>query len=254
MLKKITCLLLLANSAHALVVKETSVQNFSLDTPNFWEKCNLNHQCYDIKVELTDYDWMNLNTLHTLFEDKNLSNANPSQEELKKMIQAFLNKLLNADPNYRETQVVRKMTFEGKAQNFVARHFARSGFADMAAHGYYDDTYTVFDLTNKRALSFEEILNAPEDKQKILDLLYKKRPKTEYTPEDDYPLDNFTFAKNQLIFIFPPYEIASYAEGTQIIKLKLDEIRPLLKPEIVASLESWQDLPSKTEIKGSVFE
>lgn len=99
------------------------------------------------------------------------------------------------------------------------------------AHGNYYSVMHNFDLAKGAQLVYDDVLRE-ESKAKILALLRA----AEGNYEDIYPTTNIALRRDGILFNFPPYEIASYADGEIEVLLPYAKIAPFLTAtgEVVA--------------------
>ena len=99
------------------------------------------------------------------------------------------------------------------------------------AHGNYYTVMHSFDLAKGQQLVYEDVLRE-ENKAEILALLRA----AEGNYEDIYPTPNIALRRDGILFDFPPYEIASYAEGEIQVLLPYAKLAPFLTTtgEVVA--------------------
>ena len=122
--------------------------------------------------------------------------------------------------------------------NLLSLEFFRYDFSG-GAHGNYGSTGASYDLRTGRRLHYADIFR-PEAAQQLPALLATAvRPLVGLTATD--PLDEQLFVKQMpvthnvyltaggAVFIYQPYEIASYAQGEIRVFLPIAELRPLLR-------------------------
>jgi hypothetical protein len=109
------------------------------------------------------------------------------------------------------------------------------------AHGYeYTQCYTYDAVRNKRVL-YDDLFNAADSLK--LEAVLDKHIRTMYQIRDnekieDYlltehvePIDNFYLTETGIVFNYPPYQIASYAEGEIKIYVPFAELQGIIKPQ-----------------------
>lgn len=108
------------------------------------------------------------------------------------------------------------------------------------AHGLGNDSYYVFDMSNQRQLTLDDILLPNQKanlekalKAKFIDWIKQNNDNpSEYQKMWQFHLtDNFTFSQQGLRFIYQPYEISPYALGMPELTLKYSELAGIIKPE-----------------------
>lgn len=131
------------------------------------------------------------------------------------------------------------MNLVSHRNNFLTVQYTGDGYTG-GAHGYYFETYKVFDLQNNKTLQLADILSNQDsalwnpilmanftqndgDKGQVEMLLVKEIPLN----------NNFYFDDKNLYFLYNQYEITAYAAGTVLIKVPLSDIKPLLTDEFI---------------------
>ncbi|UOG73803.1 DUF3298 and DUF4163 domain-containing protein [Hymenobacter tibetensis] len=108
------------------------------------------------------------------------------------------------------------------------------------AHGNYGTRATTFDMRTGKALRYADIFrpDATVSLSNLLDQAVRRTLRQTATTK----LDEFLFVKKMpvshnvyltrsgAIFIYTPYEIASYAQGEIQVFVPLEQLRPLLRP------------------------
>ncbi|WP_438819954.1 RsiV family protein [Acinetobacter bouvetii] len=132
---------------------------------------------------------------------------------------------------------------------FVSQQYDRATFAIQtytyssgAAHGMYHQEFVNFDLKNKKRLALQDIvvkgaeqqlLNALYDSNSLwLDQHSVERSKLQLS-------DNFYYGANGIVFVYPLYELASYAEGMTELTLPYSSLTKLIKAEYLPSLPKY---------------
>ncbi|TCH64365.1 DUF3298 domain-containing protein [Acinetobacter sp. ANC 4862] len=171
----------------------------------------------------------------------------------------FIDRIKKADPIAFSTAPNQKInTAEGANPNlsqsstyvrFVNQQYDRATFAIQtytyssgAAHGMYHQEFVNFDLKTKKRLALQDILLKGTEQQ-VLDTLYDsnsiwldqhsiERTKLQLS-------DNFYFGANGIVFVYPLYELASYAEGMTELNLPYVTLTKLVKAEYLPSLPHY---------------
>ncbi len=108
------------------------------------------------------------------------------------------------------------------------------------AHGYYYETYKVFDLKNKKTVQLTDV--ATDIDSKIWDKILmdnflqndSENGQAEMLLVKEIPLNNnFYFDKEYLYFLYNQYEITAYAAGPVLIKIPFSDIKPFLTAEFI---------------------
>ena len=129
------------------------------------------------------------------------------------------------------------MEVVSKKDNFLTIIYTQSGYAG-GAHGFYHETYTMFDLKTGKEILLENIIKNPEDE--AWDRVLKDKLAAEYGDienmllVDTIPLSvNFYFDEKGITFVYNQYEIASYAAGVISIQIPFKKIENLLTPDFI---------------------
>ncbi|MAZ26958.1 MAG: hypothetical protein CL868_07745 [Cytophagaceae bacterium] len=107
------------------------------------------------------------------------------------------------------------------------------------AHGYGSTSYFNFDKKTGKQLSNDDLI---KDKKAFLALAEKKFRELQQVPEGEsinstgYMFENDTFAlpinigfeNNEMVLLYNPYEVASYADGIIEIRFAVSEVQDLL--------------------------
>ncbi len=103
--------------------------------------------------------------------------------------------------------------------SLATQYYAYTG----GAHGNYETVLHNFDVSKGKQLTYESLFS-PDNNDQLLQLL--KSAASEY--ENIHPTKNIALTKEGILFDYPPYEIASYAEGEIEVILPYKEVEPLL--------------------------
>jgi len=171
----------------------------------------------------------------------------------------FIARIKKADPIAFSTAPNQKInTSDGAAPNlsqsstyvrFVSQYYDQATFAIQsysysagAAHGMYHQEFVNFDLNTKKRLALEDILVKGVE-QPVLDALYDAN--TMWLEQHNIERsqlklsDNFYYGANGLVFVYPLYELASYAEGMTELNLPYAAMTQLIKAEYLPSLPHY---------------
>ena len=174
----------------------------------------------------------------------------------------FMGRIKKADPLAFSTAPNQKVnTTEGANPNlsqsstyirFVSQQYDRATFAIQtytyssgAAHGMYHQEFVNFDLKNKKRLALQDIVMKGKEQQ-LLDTLYDSNSiwldQHSIDREKLKLSDNFYFGANGIVFVYPLYELASYAEGMTELTLPYVALTKLVKAEYLPSLPKYPSL------------
>lgn len=141
----------------------------------------------------------------------------------------------SSEPGFAEIYDKITMNVFSRENNFMTVIYTGEGYAG-GAHGYYQETYKVFDLKNKQAVLLENIIENPEDE--AWDRILKDELAAGYENGEDMlyvdtiPLnDNFCFDEEGITFVYNQYEIAPYSAGIIYIYIPFNKIEKLLMPD-----------------------
>ncbi|MGE8560060.1 MAG: RsiV family protein [Acinetobacter sp.] len=174
----------------------------------------------------------------------------------------FIDRVKKADPIAFSTAPNQKInTSEGANPNlsqsstyirFVSQQYDQATFAIQtytysagAAHGMYHQEFVNFDLKNKKRLALQDIVVKGAEQQ-VLDTLYDSNSlwldQHSIEREKLKLSDNFYFGANGIVFVYPLYELASYAEGMTELTLPYVALNKLVKAEYLPSLPKYPSL------------
>ena len=108
----------------------------------------------------------------------------------------------------------------------------------------YHVEYVNFDLQAKKRLALQDVL-AKGAEAKVLSALYDansmwleehniERGKLQLS-------DNFYYGASGIVFVYPLYELASYAEGMTELNLPYQMTKGLFKPEYLPNLPNYEN-------------
>ncbi|OEC88572.1 RsiV family protein [Acinetobacter sp. YK3] len=167
----------------------------------------------------------------------------------------FVNRMKKAEPNAfaNLTDQPVKAPADGAAQNesstyvrFVSQNYNLATFAIQsysysagAAHGMSHQEFVNFDLTNKKHITVSELLK-PDMNTKLRDELYAANQnwleEHNIKKEQLQVSDNYYYGVNGIVFVYPLYELASYAEVMSELTLPYYAAKEFVKAEYLPSL------------------
>ncbi|MFW1736692.1 RsiV family protein [Acinetobacter sp. ULE_I001] len=131
---------------------------------------------------------------------------------------------------------VRFISQQNNLATFVIQTYT---YVAGAAHGMYHNEYVTFDLTTQKRLALTDILK-PNVEAKVAEQLYDANAnwliQKDITREKLQLSDNYYYGVNGLVFVYPLYELTSYAEGMPELKLPYQVAKDLIKAEYLPSL------------------
>lgn len=167
----------------------------------------------------------------------------------------FVNRMKKAEPNAfaNLTDQPVKAPADEAAQNesstyvrFLSQNYNLATFAIQsysysagAAHGMSHQEFVNFDLTNKKHITVNELLK-PDMNTKLRDELYAANQnwleEHNIKKEQLHVSDNYYYGVNGIVFVYPLYELASYAEGMSELTLPYYAAKEFVKAEYLPSL------------------
>lgn len=103
-----------------------------------------------------------------------------------------------------------------------------------AAHGMYHKEYIIFDLNTKKRITMSD-LYSPDQQVKVYQALYNANEPwlKEHGIEAGKlePTDNFYYGQDGIVFVYPLYELASYAEGMTELNFPYTDAKTLIHPQ-----------------------
>lgn len=131
----------------------------------------------------------------------------------------------------------------GQNDRLATFELANFIYSAGAAHGMYHNEYVNFDLKAKKRIALQDLLVAGSE-SKILDALFLANSKW----LDDHAIkretlslsDNFYYGAHGIVFVYPLYELASYAEGMTELVLPYYQVNSLIKAEYLPNLPVYK--------------
>lgn len=139
-----------------------------------------------------------------------------------------------------------KLNQHSVSVRYLGQHYDIATFAmrsysysSGAAHGIYHIEYVNFDLKAKKRLALQDILDKGSE-QKVLDALYEANTNWLYNRQIEKAQlklsDNYYYGANGIVFVYPLYELASYAEGMTELRLPYESVSGLIQAKYLPSL------------------
>ena len=211
---------------------------------------------YLISLPETGIDWLdNLNARQMLnyYEQEDLAKKSPESElpkpdpnkitgtEKADLLKAVEKSYANDLAMLKEGGIfgmsnVAVTTYLGQRNNLVTfshSHYIYSG----GAHGLYWTNYVNIDIEQKKVIDLDDII-AKDKKEAVKELLWQAyqghSPDNEgkvdsFMPKDEFYLaEDFLFTDEGVKFVYPPYALASFAEGEVSLVIPWEEANPLL--------------------------
>lgn len=131
-----------------------------------------------------------------------------------------------------ESQI--SVRYLGQNDQFASFEMQTSLYGAGAAHGMSHNEYVIFDLSQKKRLALADILK-PNIEKKLLEKLYEANQTWleahKIEPAKLELSDNYYYGVNGIVFVYPLYELASYAEGMSELTLPYYDAAAFIKPE-----------------------
>ena len=132
----------------------------------------------------------------------------------------------------------------GQQYNLATFAIYSYSYSAGAAHGMYHIEYVNFDLKTHKRLSLQDILKKGAE-QKVLDSLYDANINWLYNHKIEKAQlklsDNFYYGPNGLMFVYPLYELASYAEGMSELELPYESAGEVIQAQYLPSLPKYNN-------------
>ncbi|WP_416202534.1 RsiV family protein [Acinetobacter sp. ANC 4558] len=187
---------------------------------------------FNLQTVNTNVDWINE------YFDNRIKKTEPiafSTEPNEKVNLSAKDASLN-----QSSMTVRYMNQWYNIATFVINSYT---FNSGAAHGLSHAEYVNFDLTHKKRISLQDILIQGVE-GKVINALYDANSNWlndhSITREKLQLSDNFYYGADGIVFVYPLYELASYAEGMTELVLPYQVSQVLIKPEYLPSLPNYK--------------
>ena len=209
-----------SNSA-ALPLIEAKTQPIVLPKVEVCEK----DECtaYQLMTVKTNVEWIDQFFLKRLQKDLPLAFNPPASEPTASEAQH-----LSQSSN---TYTVRYL---GQNANLASFVIESETYNQGAAHGMYHNEYVIFDLKTKKRIMLDDLLQT-QVQQKLLNALYEANQNwfTEHQVDKDKLeiTDNFYYGAHGIVFVYPLYELASYADGMTELTLPYSQAKGLIRSE-----------------------
>lgn len=203
----------------------------------------------------TGQEWLDKALLIFLLKDnqKNLDITkikDPKKELIKQLDKNYQSELTEAKELFKDQPKIIKTYFSAKHISNIDYVAQRENIATFThyrydyiggAHGIYHVAYINFDLNKRRMLTLDDFFTQ-EKQDKLKDLLwdyYEPRYRTDdgnmgfffQTKDKLYLSQNFYFSNIGINFVYPVYEIGSYADGQKELILRWKDILPFMNEE-----------------------
>lgn len=189
---------------------------------------------YSIQTVETNVDWINQYFAERIKKADPIAFSTAPNEKV--------NLAEGAEPGLGQSIThVRYISQWGKIATFALESYT---YTAGAAHGMSHVEYVNFDLQAKKRLALQDVL-AKGAEAKVLSALYDansmwleehniERGKLQLS-------DNFYYGASGIVFVYPLYELASYAEGMTELNLPYQMTKGLFKPEYLPNLPNYEN-------------
>lgn len=187
---------------------------------------------YDFQTVETNHPWINAYFIERIqkmdpvaFQKKDAKEENqPSKEQ---------------DVN-RATIMVR---YVGQNEHLATFEMMNYIYTVGSAHGMYHNEYVNFDLNKKKRIALQDLVSGGAE-SKVTDALYNANSMWledhNITREKLQLSDNFYYGAQGIVFVYPLYELASYAEGMSELVLPYHMVNGLIKSEYLPNLPKYK--------------
>ena len=189
---------------------------------------------YSIQTVETNVDWINQYFAERIKKADPIAFSTAPNEKV--------NLAEGAEPGLgQSTTHVRYISQWGKIATFALESYT---YTAGAAHGMSHVEYVNFDLQAKKRLALQDVL-AKGAETKVLSALYDansmwleehniERGKLQLS-------DNFYYGASGIVFVYPLYELASYAEGMSELKLPYESAGEVIQAQYLPSLPKYNN-------------
>lgn len=187
-------------------------------------------------------DITNKTILDSIYKPANITSNDYSKKTLSGVLEKLKAASLKKDesqdymPEFKQTwEDMSGMKLISNQDNVLTLQYAGNGYSG-GAHGYYFESYKVFDLKNNKVISQNDIFKNSNDANwnKILQNHFDEPEQKEMLLVDKIELNNnFYFDQDKITFVYNQYEITAYAAGVVYITLNFKDIKDQLKPEFI---------------------
>ena len=193
---------------------------------------------YDLQTVETNYPWINEYFIERIKKTVPLAFQADKNSAASEVIVA--SKTID-EKNLGESSVV--IRFIGQNQNLATFEMLSYTYNAGAAHGMYHKEYVNFDLKSKKRIALQDLIVAGTEK-KLIEALYRNNMMW----LDDHSIeqaklqlsDNFYYGANGIVFVYPLYDLASYAEGMSELTLPYQSTVGLIKAAYLPNLPQYK--------------
>ena len=185
----------------------------------------------------TSYDLQTVETKQKWIDEYFLSRMKKAEPNAFANIADQKVKLPADEPSLSESSTY--VRFLGQNYNLATFAIQTYSYPAGAAHGMSHQEFVNFDLSNKKHITVSELVK-PDMNQKLRDELYVSNQNWledhNIKKEQLQVSDNYYYGVNGIVFVYPLYELASYAEGMSELTLPYYAAKQFIKPQYLPSL------------------
>lgn len=142
------------------------------------------------------------------------------------------------------------------AQNFYCKEIYSYSY-DGGAHGYYNYAYINYDMLNNTCIDIKDIYSSFGVSKAVLAGLINANVRKKFNVDlnislkdiedggfivEDIPVsDNFYLCKKGIVFVYNPYEVASYASGVINVLVPWSDLKANIQRKGLALLDRLDD-------------
>ncbi|MBF7684357.1 DUF3298 domain-containing protein [Acinetobacter sp. B10A] len=177
---------------------------------------------YSIESVDTNLPWVNEYFAQRLKKDAPLAFAKSPHVVAKETSESDINQ-----SNY-------SVRFIAQNYHLITFVLESDSYSAGAAHGMYHKEYVIFDLNTQKRVTMSDLYST-DQQMKVYQALYSANEPwlKEHGIEAGKlePTDNFYYGQDGLVFVYPLYELASYAEGMTELTLPYVDAKTLINPQ-----------------------
>ncbi len=183
---------------------------------------------YDLQTIKTNQQWIDDYFINRMKKAEPNAFADLSDQQVK---------VPEGEPSLSESSTY--VRFVGQNYNLATFSIHSYAYPAGAAHGMYHQEFVNFDLATKKHISVSELIKDGVE-QELRDELYVANQNwlDEHNIKKDQlqVSDNYYYGVNGIVFVYPLYELASYAEGMSELNLPYYAAKEFIKAEYLPSL------------------
>lgn len=183
---------------------------------------------YDLQTVETNQKWINDYFINRMKKAEPNAFADLADQKVK----------VPADePSLSESSTY--VRFVGQNYNLATFAIQSYSYPAGAAHGMSHQEFVIFDLSNKKHITVNNLIKSGFSQKLVAELYASNQNWLEQhniKKEQLQLSDNYYYGVNGIVFVYPLYELASYAEGMSELTLPYYTAQKFIKPEYLPSL------------------